>query len=188
MDIVLNDQRKRIHPHKFTLWVGIGSIVMMFAGLTSAYIVKRNQSNWITFDLPDIFWFSTAVIIVSSIAIMTGRNYFRNGEMRKYRQWLLITLLLGALFVVLQTLGFISLWNRGFTLTGNVSMSFLYIIVGLHAVHIVAGVIALMVILIKAFSLKRKMYSAVTIDLMSTYWHFVDFLWIYLLIFLLLIR
>jgi hypothetical protein len=72
----MNDQRKRIHPHKFTLWVGIGSIVMMFAGLTSAYIVKRNLVNWITFDLPVIFWYSTAVIIASSITIMVSRNYF----------------------------------------------------------------------------------------------------------------
>src|SRR5580765_4152771 len=119
MDLVMNDQRKRIHPHKFTLWVGIGSIVMMFAGLTSAYIVKRNLVNWISFDLPGIFWFSTAVIIMSSITIMASRNYFKSGEMRKYRQWLIITMTLGILFVVLQTMGFMSLWKNGFTLTRN---------------------------------------------------------------------
>lgn len=184
----MSEQRKRIHPHKFTLWVGIASIVMMFAGLTSAYIVKRNLANWITFDLPAIFWYSTAVIILSSITIMAGRNYFKQGEMAKYRQSLIITTVLGILFVLMQTLGFINLWNNGITLTRNVSFSFLYIIVGLHALHVVAGVIALLIILIKAFSSRRKTYSIVPIDLMSTYWYFVDFLWIYLLIFLVLIR
>ena len=184
----MNDQRKRIHPHKFTLWVGIGSIVMMFAGLTSAYIVKRNLANWVPFDWPVAFWYSTAVIILSSITIMISRNFFKQGEMPKYRRWLAITMCLGIVFVILQTVGFSNLWENGITLTKNVSFSFLYIIVGLHALHVLAGIIALVVILLKAFSRRRKIYSAVPIDLMSTYWHFVDFLWIYLLIFLLLIK
>ncbi len=184
----MNDQRKRIHPHKFTLWVGISGIVMMFAGFTSAYIVKRNLANWITFDLPVIFWYSTAVIILSSLTIMVSRNFFKLGEMAKYRKWLAVTMVLGILFVVMQAIGFLTLWENGITLTRNVSFSFLYIIVGLHALHVIAAVIALLVILIKAFSIRRKTYSAVPIDLMSTYWHFVDFLWIYLLIFLVLIR
>jgi cytochrome c oxidase subunit 3 len=188
MNIVMSDQRKRIHPHKFTLWIGIASIVMMFAGLTSAYIVKRNLANWISFDLPVIFWYSTVVIILSSFCILVSRNYFKQGSMAKYRQWLAITAMLGVLFVIMQTIGFINLWNAGITLTRNVSFSFLYIIVGLHALHVVAGVISLLVILIKAFSTKRKSYSAIPIDLINTYWHFVDLLWIYLLIFLLVIR
>src|SRR5438132_12875202 len=141
MEFVMKDQRKRIHPHKFTLWIGIGSIVMMFAGLTSAYIVKRNLANWITFELPRTFWISTAVIILSSLTIMMSRNYFKGGEMAKYRQWLTITMLLGIGFVVLQIAGFVQLWNNGITLTRNVSFSFLYVIVGLHDVHVIAGVI-----------------------------------------------
>jgi cytochrome c oxidase subunit 3 len=186
--VAITDQRKRIHPHKFTLWVGIGSIVMMFAGLTSAYIVKRNLANWITFDIPTIFWYSTVVIIASSLAIMASRKYFKQGEMANYRRWLAVTMCLGILFILMQTIGFIDLWKNGITLTRNVSFSFLYIIVGLHALHVVAGVIALLIISIKAFSVKRKTYSSLSIDLMSIYWHFVDFLWIYLFIFLLIIR
>ncbi|MBA2248630.1 MAG: cytochrome c oxidase subunit 3 [Chitinophagaceae bacterium] len=161
---------------------------MMFAGLTSAYIVKRSQANWITFDLPVIFWYSTAVIILSSITIIISANNFRDRERPRYRQWLLITLILGILFVVMQTIGFIQLWQSGITLTRNVAFSFLYIIVGLHAVHVIAGVITLIVIYLKTFSVKVKSYSAVPVEMISTYWHFVDFLWIYLLIFLLMIR
>ncbi len=184
----MKDQSKRIHPHKFTLWVGIGSIVMMFAGLTSAYIVKRNLANWVSFDLPVIFWYSTAVIILSSITIMLSQNYFKQREMLKYRQMLTLTMILGILFIVMQCIGFAQLWNGGITLTKNVSFSFLYIIVGLHALHVVAGVIALIVIFLKAFSIKTRVYSEVPIEMMNIYWHFVDFLWIYLFIFLMLIR
>ena len=184
----MKQERKKIHPHLFTLWVGIASIVMMFAGLTSAYIVKRNLANWITFDLPSIFWFSTATIIVSSLTILLSRNYFKQGEMLQYRRWLTITMILGIAFITMQVFGFIHLWNSGFTLTRNVSFSFLYVIVGLHALHVVAGVIALLVMFLRTFSTRRKVYSSLPIEMMGTYWHFVDFLWIYLLVFLVLIR
>ncbi|MEO6218839.1 MAG: cytochrome c oxidase subunit 3 [Ginsengibacter sp.] len=188
MIAVMKDQKNRIHPHKFTLWIALASIVMMFAGLTSAYIIKRNLSNWIPFDIPLIFWYSTAVIIFSSITILVSRNAFRQREIKNYRRWLTVTLFLGIAFIMMQYLGFRQLWENGMTLTRNVSFSFLYIIVGLHALHVAGGVIALIIILIKAFSIKNKNYSPVQIDLMNTYWHFVDFLWIYLLLFLVMIR
>ena len=188
MNTVVMEQRKRIHPHKFTLWVGIASIIMMFAGLTSAYIVKRNQVNWTTFELPAMFWYSTAVIIISSVTLVMARNSFKHREMGKYRRLVVTTLLLGVLFVALQVFGFISLWENGITLKGNVSFSFLYVIVGLHAVHVIGGIIALIVLFAKAFSSKVRTYNIVPIEVISTYWHFVDVLWIYLLIFLLMIR
>ena len=188
MIAVMKEEKNRIHPHKFTLWIGLAGIVMMFAGFTSAYIVKRNLANWITFDLPKIFWYSTAVIICSSLTVILSRNFFRQREMKQYRHWLTVTLLLGILFVCMQYIGFRQLWHNGITLTRNVSFSFLYIIVGLHALHVIAGVIALIIILAKAYSIKRKNYSPVSIELMNTYWHFVDFLWIYILVFLEMIR
>lgn len=160
----------------------------MFAGLTSAYIIKRNQPNWFEFDLPVIFWYSTAAIIVSSITVWLATRYFREGDMAKYRRMLVITFFLGIVFVSLQVIGFIQLWNQGITLTKNVSVSFLYPIVGLHAIHVIGGIIALMIMFLKAFSRRQKTYSAVPIEMMSTYWHFVDLLWIYLLFFLLMIR
>ena len=188
MSALVIEQKKRIHPHKFTLWVGLASIVMMFAGLTSAYIVKRNQVNWVTFDLPKVFWYSTAVIVLSSFTLWSAQSAFKNRQMLKYRKLVVATLLLGVLFIVLQVLGFGQLWANGMTLTANVSFSFLYIIVGLHALHLVGGIIALIVLFIKAFSSKVRNYDIVPVEVMSTYWHFVDFLWIYLLIFLVLIR
>jgi cytochrome c oxidase subunit 3 len=188
MELVMTEQRKKIHPHKFTLWIAIGSIVMMFAGLTSAYIIKRNQPNWLEFDLPVTFWYSTAAILASSITIWLAVRAFRNGEMSRYRKMLIATLVLGIVFVSLQVLGFIQLWNKGITLIKNVSISFLYPIVGLHALHVIGGIVALLIMFLKAFSRRQKTYSAVPIEMMSTYWHFVDLLWIYLLFFLLMIR
>ncbi len=184
----MSEQRKKIHPHKFTLWIAIGSITMMFAGLTSAYIIKRNQPNWLEFDLPVTFWYSTAAIIISSVTVWLALRAFRAGEMAKYRQFVVATFFLGILFVCLQVIGFVQLWNQGITLTKNVSISFLYPIIGLHALHVIGGIIVLLVMFLKAFSRRRKTYSSVPVEMMATYWHFVDILWIYLLIFLLMIR
>ncbi|MGG9970739.1 cytochrome c oxidase subunit 3 [Ferruginibacter sp. SUN002] len=182
------EQRKKIHPHKFTMWVGIASIVMMFAGLTSAYIVKKSQANWTTFELPVIFWYSTAVIIASSVTLWMALKAFKLREMIKYRSLIVSTLVLGVLFILLQIIGFNQLWENGFTLTKNVSFSFLYVIIGLHGLHVVGGAIALLVLFLKAFSRKQRNYDSVPVEVMSTYWHFVDFLWIYLLIFLIMIK
>ena len=182
------EQRKKIHPHKFTMWVAIASILMMFAGFTSAYIVKRNQANWFTFEIPRVFWYSTAVIIASSITIWMAEKKFKNREVLAYRKLLVVSFLLGILFVALQIIGFAMLTKNGLPLQKNVSVSFLYIIIGAHAVHVVGGIIALIVIFAKAFNSKIRNYNPVPIEVMATYWHFVDFLWIYLLLFLLMIR
>lgn len=188
MSTVAMEQRKKIHPHKFTLWVGIGSLLMMFAGLTSAYIVKRNQVNWITFELPLFFWYSTAAIVLSSVTIYLAQKAFKQREMQKYRSLVVATLVLGVLFIVFQLLGFQQFWKQGLPLGKNVSNDFLYVIVGLHALHVVGGLIALIVLFTKAFSTKTRIYNSVPVELVSTYWHFVDILWIYLLIFLIMIR
>ncbi len=188
MNAVAIEQRKKIHPHKFTLWVAIGSIVMMFAGLTSAYIVKRNQANWITFELPNLFWYSTVAIVLSSVTIFLAQKFFKGRNFPKYRSFLSLTLILGVVFIVLQVIGFMQLWNKGVTLQSTVSVSFLYVIVGLHALHVIGGTIALLVMFAKAFSSKKRNYSSVSVEVMGTYWHFVDILWIYLLIFLLMIK
>ena len=188
MSIVAMEQRKKIHPHKFTLWIGIGSILMMFAGLTSAYIVKRNQANWRTFELPLAFWYSTAAIVLSSITLFLAGRSFKEREMAKYRKFVTVTIILGVLFIVLQAIGFNQLVKQGVGLGKTVSVDFLWVIVLLHAAHVIGGIIALLVLFVKAFSVKTRNYSTVPVEVTSTYWHFVDILWIYLLIFLIMIR
>ena len=189
MEIVTNQQQKRIHPHKFTLWVAIASILMMFAGLTSAFIVKSNQVGFTEVTMPKIFWYSTAVIIASSITIQMALRSFRQREMQQYRLMMAVTLGLGALFIVLQGFGFKELYDlqkvtfRGVTGAGQ----FLYVIFGLHAVHVFGGIVTLVVMFIKSYFGKTKLYSSVPVEVMATYWHFVDILWIYLLIFFIII-
>ena len=184
----VNEQRKKIHPHKFTLWVALGSIIMMFAGLTSAYVVKRDQPGWTTFSIPKAFWYSTVVILTSSLTIQMALKAFKEREMQRYRNLLTTTAVLGILFVVLQWMGFRQIWNTGVTFKGSGGGQFLYIIAGLHAVHVLGGILALMVMFVKAFASKVRSYNSVPVELMSTYWHFVDLLWIYLLVFFMFIN
>jgi cytochrome c oxidase subunit III len=188
MSLVAMEQQKKIHPHKFTLWVAIASILMMFAGLTSAYIVKRNQANWFSFELPLVLWYSTAVIIASSVTMRLAELKFKNREMPAYRKLITATFILGLLFVAMQAIGFKNMWDAGLTLQKNPSVSFLYVIAGLHALHVIGGVVALMVVFIKAFSSRVRIYNSVPVEVMATYWHFVDLLWVYLFVFLLMIR
>jgi cytochrome c oxidase subunit 3 len=142
MDIVSTQQRKKLHPHKFTLWVAIGSIIMMFAGLTSAYIVKSNQTNWKPVSVPQIFWISTLVMVLSSLSLQMALRSFKQREMNKYRSLIGITLLLGIAFVVCQWLGFQELWRQQITFKGAGAGQFLYVIFGLHAIHVIGGVVA----------------------------------------------
>jgi cytochrome c oxidase subunit 3 len=178
---------KKMHPHKFTMWVAIGSIVMMFAGLTSAFIVKSNQTNFIQVIVPKIFWLSTAVIIISSITLQMALRSVKQREMSRYRLLIGLTLLLGVAFLVLQWMGFQQLWDQKITFRGSGAGQFLYVIFGLHALHVIGGVLALIIMFIKAFVGKTKLYSSVPVEVMATYWHFVDLLWLYLLIFFLVI-
>jgi cytochrome c oxidase subunit 3 len=183
MDIVSTQQQNKTHPHKFALWVGIVSIIMMFAGLTSAYIVKSGQANWHEVTMPTSFWYSTAALVLSSITIQASLRAIKQRAMGQYRSLLLLTLVLGVVFVILQWTGFQWLWKHGVNFEGAGEGQFLYIIFGLHALHVLGGIIALAVILCKQYFGKTRSYNTTAAEVMSTYWHFVDALWIYLLIF-----
>jgi cytochrome c oxidase subunit 3 len=178
---------KKMHPHKFTLWVAIGSITMMFAGFTSAYIVKSNQAGWQPVQMPNIFFLSTVLILLSSGTIYLAYRATKNRETGKYKNLVLVTTLLGLSFVATQFLGFNELWNQNITFKESVAGSFFYIIAGVHALHVVGGVIALLVIFARAFSTKTKYYSSTPVEVAGIYWHFVDILWIYLFVFFLLV-
>lgn len=178
-----SDNRERIHPHKFALWVAIASIIMMFAGLTSAYLVKSGQPGWTEVKTPSIFWISTAVLLTSSVSIQSALRAIKQRAMKNYRLLLLLTLVLGLVFVVLQWAGFQWLWKNGVHFEGSGEGQFLYIIFGLHALHVLGGIVALSVMLIRQYFGKFRSYNTTAASVMSTYWHFVDLLWIYLLVF-----
>ena len=187
MEIVSDQQRKKIHPHKFTLWVAIGSIIMMFAGLTSAFIVKSNQVNWTPVAMPKVFWLSTAAILFSSLTLQMALRSFKQREMGTYRLLIGLTMILSLVFLALQWAGFRDLWDQGVRLKGAGAGQFLYVIFGLHTLHVIGGIIALVVMFVKAFTGRIKIYSSVPVEVMATYWHFVDLLWVYLLVFFIII-
>lgn len=176
-----------IHPLKFALWVGIATIIMMFGAFTSAYIVRRAAGNWYEFKLPDIFWVSTIVIVASSLTLHASYRAFVSGMERRYKSLLVVTLVLGLFFVVLQYLGWKAMTAMGATFTINPSSSFVYVISGVHAAHVLGGVTALIMALIHAFALPYKPTPRrrLRFELVVHYWHFVDILWVYLFVFFL---
>jgi cytochrome c oxidase subunit 3 len=184
MEAVSTQQRNKIHPHKFTLWVAIGSIIMMFAGLTSAYIVKSGQAGWHEVKTPALFWYSTAILVASSVTIQAALRSFKHRSMTTFRMLLVVTFILGVAFVIMQYKGFQWLWERGVHFEGSSGAGqFLYIIFGLHALHVLGGMVALLVLFLRQYFGNYRTYSSTPIEIMSTYWHFVDVLWIYLFVF-----
>ena len=202
-NILQMKQGKKIHPHKFALWVGMGSISMMFAGLTSAYMVREAQGNWRTYNLPGIFWVSTIAILISSLTFVYAIKAFRNREMPKYLTLITCTLVLGLFFGASQLYGFYQLFHtlqpvringqvlnqfEPVRVNGNPSESFLYIIAGLHLLHLLGGIVALLITFFRTTRKKVRTYSTTGLEIVAMYWHFVDALWIYLFAFFLFNR
>ncbi len=183
----LTAQRQKIHPHKLLMWIAIASICMMFAGWTSAFLVRKAQGNWLIFTMPVAFWISTAVVMISSVTMHFSITAFKKRNMKQYKTLISITAVLGFLFMVLQFLGFFEMHKAGVTLASTaegVSGSFVYVISGVHLLHMLGGVIALIIVFITVnFRRKTKVYSSTGLEILGTYWHFVDVLWIYLFLF-----
>lgn len=184
------NQNNRIHPLKFSMWIAMASITMMFGAFTSAYVVRQAAGNWLEFQLPNVFFISTAVLLLSSIALHSSLRAFKNENKAVYQWALVASFVLGCLFIVLQYQGWIRLFEIGVDLKGNPAGSFLYMITGVHVLHVVGGLVALIIGLIKAFTFPFKATAKriLNFELTLHYWHFVDLLWVYLLIFLYLSR
>lgn len=182
--------RNRIHPHKFALYAGMASITMMFAAFTSAYLVRQAAGNWQEYQVPDIFYAATIVLLLSSVSVHYAFSAFKNGNEPAYKLGLAATAVLGLVFVVLQYYGWNALYNIGVPLDGNPSGSFFYVISGVHAAHVLGGIAALGIALYHALSLpfevtpKRKRRFSLVVQ----YWHYVDVLWLYLFVFILIAR
>ncbi len=179
---------KRVNPKKFALWLLIIAIIMLFAGLTSAFIVRMGEGNWYTFELPVQFLYGTITLIISSFTMLWGYRAAKNDELSQLKVALLLTFLLGLGFCYLQFLGWkamnaMELFFADDINGDRVSASFIYALSGLHLAHLAGGLIFLLVQTIKSFFNKIHRKNLLSIDMCNTYWHFVGILWVYLYLF-----
>ena len=185
-------EEKTNRAKKMMLWFGIISLIMSFAGLTSAFIVSSSRRDWLTdFQLPEAFTISIIVIVISSVTLFLSGRALKNGNRNLTTLFLLITFGLGIVFIVSQILGFNEIIASGYNLTGptsNVTMSYIYVIAFAHILHVVAGLICLLVVIYNHFKQKYNANNMLGFELATTFWHFVDVLWLYLFFFLYFFR
>lgn len=173
------------------LWISMISMVMFFAGLTSAYVISMERDDWVSFDLPLAFYISTMLIVASSVTLFLSGKFLKEDK-RQLSLWLVVaTLLLGIGFVWQQYVGFNELKSVGLFFTGpesTVSSSFIIGITFMHILHLLAGLIVLLVVIYNHFKYKYKSDNMLGFELGAIFWHFVDILWIYLFFFFYFIR
>ena len=184
-------EQQRKKSQKPLLWISMVSMAMVFAGLTSAYVVRKAEGNWLDFDFPVWFYISTVVILISSFTIMKAKNLVLEENQVEALKWVKITFALGLSFAISQVITWSSLYDQGVYFTGpgsNASGSFWYVLTLFHLFHLLGGMIALSVAWFKVSRLKYTPDNSVRFELVAIFWHFLDFLWLYLFCFLLYIR
>ena len=193
-DIRIVEEARRtrsMNPKKFALWLFMVSVVMLFGAWTSAYIVKRAEPGWSSFELPGEFWFSTLIIILSSLTMIWAQQSARRDNLAHTKLALALTTGLGLAFLAGQWMAWEKMVEMNYYFAGggsNSSSSFIYVLSGFHGLHIVSGVIFLLIVLVAAFKYKVHSKSMLKMEMCSTYWHFLGGLWLYLFVFLLLNR
>ncbi|MFT4033642.1 MAG: cytochrome c oxidase subunit 3 [Siphonobacter sp.] len=176
------------HPKKFMLWLAIASISMSFAGWTSAYLVRRAEGNWLEFEIPTIFTYSTAVLLLSSIFMYLSVQAAKKDKFAQLKTTISITFALGLVFLYLQVQGFYELVHNKLYLVGNPSVSFFDVLIFIHGLHVISGLIVLIFAFVAAWRMKIHAKRLDQIQMASLYWHFLDGLWLYLFVFLLNFR
>ncbi len=181
------NKEKKARAKKMMLWFGIASLLMGFAGWTSAYIVSSTRADWLKdFDLPSAFLFSTAIIILSSGTYILAKKAIKANNTSLGTKWLFLTLILGITFIVIQFSGFSQLIDQGYYFTGptsTITMSYIFLIAAVHIVHVIAGLISLLVVLYNNIKGNYSADNMLGVELGITFWHFLDLLWVYLILF-----
>ena len=180
------EQPISMHPKKFALWLFMVTVVMIFAALTSAYIVRQAEGNWLDYELPNIFWITSGIVVLSSVFLHFAYVSAKKDNISQLRIGMVGAVVLGLAFLVGQWYSWVALVDREVFFVGNPAGSFLYVFTGLHALHLISGVIFLIIVLISTFRYKVHSQSMNTMEMATTYWHFLGGLWIYLFMFLLL--
>lgn len=187
MNVPFGKARVRsMHPQKFAMWLFIITVVMIFASLTSAYVVKKAEGDWLIIQFPTLFEWTTAIIILSSISMQLAYFSAVKNNLVALRVALAVTGILAVAFVVGQYMSWSQLVAQDVYFVGNPAGSFIYIFTGLHALHLIGGIVFLAIVLVNAFRYKVHSKSTAQIEMCTTYWHFLGGLWLYLYLFLIL--
>jgi cytochrome c oxidase subunit 3 len=185
-------KEKQIRSKKMMLWFGIISLIMAFAGWTSAYIVSSKRKDWLdNIDLPEAFFISTGLIILSSITYILAKRAAKQNQQKQVTNYLLITLVLGIGFIVLQFVGFSQMLENGYYFTGptsNIKISYIFLIAFVHILHVVAGLISLLVVITQQLRKRYTPDNMLGLELGATFWHFLDILWVYLILFMFFVK
>ncbi len=168
------------------LWILLTAIIMLFAGLTSAYIVLRGVPAWQNIALPSLLWPNTLILFMSSVAIEISRRSVRSDDVDGMRRWLTAGGVLGLAFLIGQFAAWRQLVNAGVYLPSTLQSSFFYILTGLHGLHLLGGILALGYVMARAVKNRLTAANHEPLKLFATYWHVMDGLWVYLFLLLLL--
>ena len=187
-----NNKLKVDRSKKMMLWFGMISLTMSFLGITSGYIVSKERADWLTdFQIPEAFYISLFVILLSSITFYFAKKYVIAQQKKQGMIFLIITFLLGITFIILQFKGFSEIISSGYFFTGSestITTSFIYLVVLLHLIHMLAALISVLVVIYNHYKQRYTIGNTVGIEIATTFWHFVDVLWIYLFLFFYFIR
>lgn len=186
-DIPVGNVRVRsMHPKKFAMWLFIITVTMIFVSLSSAYIVKRAEGNWPLIEFPSLFNVTTVLIVLSSVTMQLAYFFAKKNNLFWLRLNLILSGLLASGFVIGQYLSWSQLVSQDVYFVGNPAGSFIYVFTGLHALHLIGGVVFLAIVLVNAFRYKVHSKSLAQIEMCLTYWHYLGGLWLYLYLFLIL--
>ena len=165
------------------LMVLLAAVVRFFAALTSAFIVRRGLSNdWISTRMPRVLWLNTAALLASSAVLELARRALKAGRRENFNRLWIAGSALGVLFLAGQYAAWLDLRAQGIYLATNPSSSFFYLLTAAHALHLIGGVVALLYVSVQALRLRLGPGKRTAIDVTAMYWHFLDGLWVYLLV------
>jgi len=195
MDMTMTQNEEKVKKErsaKLILLFAMVSMTMMFAGLTSAFVVSKSRADWLKdFQLPTAFYWSTFVILSCSLSFFLAKKAIKKDNYRQTTIMLLSTLLLGILFVILQFAGFEQIVAEGYYFTGqasSITTTFLYVVTVMHLMHLAGGLISLLIIIYNHFKQKYNASQTLGIELGAMYWHFLDILWVYIFLFLIFFK
>ena len=183
-----SSQQKNQRAKKMMLWFGIVSLIMSFGGLTSAFIVSSSREDWLNdFTIPQSFLISTIIIVFSSLVFIAAKKALLKKKYLLSQSLVIGVFVLGLTFIYFQILGFNELIESGYNFTGptsNITMSYIYVIALAHILHVIAGLVSLTVVIFNHLNKRYTPTSKLGFDIASTFWHFIDLLWVYLFLFL----